>query len=112
MDVAGCDYRLFKLLAKPYHRFVKLSYLIFVLDYTLVDEEHVVGNRLYFKIIVIFRYTKQLSPRPAELYSVVKLARLAGTAKEKPIAVLIKQRLWYKRLFIKIVKMRCRNKLV
>ena len=102
MHVSGRNNRLAELIAELYHLAVKVLdnlkignfsetvgyslagfLVLFIGICGFTHHKGVVSKRLYFEIIVIFRYSHKLLVRLPVDNSLVKLALLAGTAENK-----------------------------
>ena len=87
MHIAGGDDPLAQLLAKPDDGAIEVAQLLLTPGRTLAQHEAIVADGLDLEIIVEGRDALQLRPVLAVRHRPEQLARLAGRADDKPLAV-------------------------
>ena len=98
MRVAGRNYGLIVLFTESNDLSVQVAKSLVVSNRSLCDKKSVIAYRLDLEIIVEVYDILDLSLGSALKNCSEKLARLAGRANDKSLAVLLKLGLWYSRL--------------
>ena len=109
MNIAGRADRNSKLVPEPYYAAVVFTKLLVILSRTLTNHEFVIGNWLYFEVVIEFG-----KPFDSLLGSFVdhclkKLSCFAGTSENQSLPVFKQNRFRNKRLFIEISEVTVRN---
>ena len=112
MHVTGSDYRLSEPVTKLHYSTVEISQIFFTAYLAVSEQEHIIADRLYLKIIIERCDFLYLLLRFLFKYRPEKFACLTRTSYDKSLSVLRQQGFRYSRLFIEIIKVRCGNKSV
>ena len=112
VDVAGGDDGLIELARELYHAAVQLAKALVVAHRAVFDEEAVVRQRHYLKVVVEIRQLPELLAARAAQHGAEDLARLAGRANEQALAVLREQALGDYRVALIVLQIACGDELV
>ncbi len=88
MHVTGSDYRLSEPVTECNYSAVEISQILFTAYLAVSEQEHIVADRLYFKIVIERCYLFYLLLRLLFKYRSEKLARFTRTAYYKSFSVL------------------------